>query len=305
MGLFSRSERLAKTMQHTLAAPARLSGVALHNGRHVRIRIFPAASNTGVVFQRTDLPGPDNLAPARSEAVTGTRLGTVIGSASGATVSTIEHLMAALCALGVDNAVVEVDGPEIPILDGSAAAFVQALDRAGRRPLPQPRRFLEVLKTIEVSEGAKRAALVPSPDFEVDFEIDFPTKAIGRQRIDLVVDETSFRRELADNRTFGFLAELEALRAGGRAHGGSLDNVVVIDGDRVINPGGLRRPDEFVRHKALDAIGDLYLLGAPLMGRYEGRYAGHDLNNTLARALMADLSAWRYTWRDQELAAAG
>jgi UDP-3-O-[3-hydroxymyristoyl] N-acetylglucosamine deacetylase len=295
---------LAKTMQHTLAAPVRLSGVALHSGRHVRIRICPAPADTGVVFQRTDLPGPDNLAPARCGAVTGTRLGTVIGSASGATVSTIEHLMAAFCALGVDNAIVEVDGSELPILDGSAAAFVQALDRAGRRPLPQARRFLEILETVEVVEGAKRAALVPAPDFEVDFEIDFTSKAIGRQRIDLTVDETSFRRELADNRTFGFLDELEALRAGGRAHGGSLDNVVVIDGDRVINPGGLRRPDEFVRHKALDAIGDLYLLGAPLMGRYEGRYAGHGLTNALARALMADESAWRYTWRDQELAAA-
>lgn len=295
---------MAKTMQHTLAAPARLSGVALHSGRQVRIRICPAPADTGVVFQRIDLSGPDNLVAAKCEAVTETRLGTAIGSASGTTVSTIEHLMAALCVLGVDNAIVEVDGPEIPILDGSATAFVQALDRAGRRPLPQPRRFLEILETIEVIEGAKRAALVPSPDFEVDFEIDFASKAIGRQRIDLVVDETSFRRELADNRTFGFLADLEALRAGGRAHGGSLDNVVVIDGDRVINPGGLRRPDEFVRHKALDAIGDLYLLGAPLMGRYEGRYAGHGLNNALARALMADPSAWRYTWRDQELAAA-
>jgi len=295
---------LAKAMQHTLAGHARFSGVALHGGQTVRVRICPAPAGAGVVFHRIDLPGPDNRIAATSLAVTETRLGTVIGNDAGAKVATIEHLMAALSALGVDNAIVEVDGPEIPILDGSATAFVKALDRAGRRPLPNPRRFLEIVKTVEVVDGRKRAALSPSADFEVDFEIDFPSPAIGRQRIDLVVDETSFRRELADNRTFGFLSDLEALRAAGLAHGGSLDNVVVIDNDAVINPGGLRRTDEFVRHNAVDAIGDLYLLGAPLLGRYEGRYAGHGLNNALARAVMADPSAWRHVWRDQELAAA-
>jgi len=291
-------------MQHTLAAPARFSGLGVHTGRQVRVRVCPAAADAGIVFRRTDLSGPGSFAPALSAAVSETRLGTVIGNAAGARVATVEHLMAALSALGVDNALVELDGPEIPILDGSAAPIVKALDRAGRRPLAQPRRFLEVLKAVEVTDGRKRVALSPSSEFEVAFEIDFASPVIGRQSIDLVVDETSFRRELADCRTFGFLHEVEALRAVGLAHGGSLESVVVIDDDRVMNPEGLRRPDEFVRHKALDAIGDLYLLGGPLLGRYEGRFAGHGLNNALTRALMADSCAWRFTWRHQELAAA-
>jgi UDP-3-O-[3-hydroxymyristoyl] N-acetylglucosamine deacetylase len=255
-------------------------------------------------LRRIDLDGPDTLAPAISEAVSETRLGTVVGNAAGVRVATVEHLMAALCALGVDNAMVEVDGPEIPILDGSAAPIVQALDRAGRRPSPKPRRFLEILKTVEVTDGRKRAALSPCPEFEVAFEIDFASPVIGRQSIDLVVDEPSFRRELADCRTFGFLHEVEALRAAGFAHGGSLASAVVIDNDKVMNPEGLRRPDEFVRHKALDAIGDLYLLGGPLLGRYEGRYAGHGLNNALSRALLADPTAWRFAWRQDQLDAA-
>jgi UDP-3-O-[3-hydroxymyristoyl] N-acetylglucosamine deacetylase len=237
-------------------------------------------------------------------AVVQTRLGTVIGNAAGVTVSTIEHLMAAMAALRVDNAVVELDGPEVPIMDGSAAPFVSLLDRAGTRRQDAPRRAIEILHAVEVTDGEKRAALLPCGRFEVAFEIAFASAAVGRQAVDLVVDEESFRHELANARTFGFLHEVEALRRAGLARGGSLENAVVIDGDRVLNPEGLRRPDEFVRHKALDAVGDLYVLGAPLIGRFEGRYAGHAMNNAVVRALLARPSAWRLTGMTADLAEA-
>jgi UDP-3-O-[3-hydroxymyristoyl] N-acetylglucosamine deacetylase len=222
-----------------------------------------------------------------------TVLNTEVANDAGVAVSTIEHLMAALVALDVDNAVVEIDGPEVPIMDGSGLPFVQLLDRAGRRAQEKPRQYLEVLKSVEVVDGDKRAALHPAAEFEVAFEIAFASAAIGRQRVELTVTEHSFRKELASARTFGFLHEVEALRAAGLARGGSLENVIVVDGDRILNPEGLRYGDEFVRHKALDAIGDLYVLGAPILGRFEGLYAGHAVNNKLVRALAQDRSAWR------------
>jgi UDP-3-O-[3-hydroxymyristoyl] N-acetylglucosamine deacetylase len=242
--------------------------------------------------------------PVSAEAVIATRLGTVIANAAGATVSTIEHLMAALAALGVDNALIELDGPEVPIMDGSALPFVQLLDRVGRRAQGRSRRVIEITAPVVVTEGAKRAALVPANSFEVDFEISFGSAAIGRQRVVTAADEAGFRRELADCRTFGFLHEVEALRAAGLARGGSMDNAVVIEGDRVLNPEGLRRPDEFVRHKALDAVGDLYVLGAPILGRFESRCGGHGLNNQLCRALLAQPGAWRVRTPALELAQA-
>lgn len=280
--------------QHTLAAPAIIAGVGVHTGQRVRLSIRPAAPDTGIVFVRTDIHDRDNRVPARGEAVVETKMETVIGNAAGVTVATIEHLTASLFALGIDNATVELDGPETPIMDGSAEPFVQLLDRAGRRGQDAPRRFIEILETIEVVEGGKRAALTPSDRFELAFEIDFPSQAIGRQSIDLEIDEDSFRAELAGARTFGFIQEVEALRRVGLARGGSMENVVVIDADRVLNPEGLRWPDEFVRHKALDAVGDLSLLGAPLLGRFEGRYAGHGINNALVRAVLAQPEAWRW-----------
>jgi UDP-3-O-[3-hydroxymyristoyl] N-acetylglucosamine deacetylase len=281
--------------QHTLAAPAITAGVGIHTGQRVRLSIRPAAPDTGVVFVRTDIQDRDNRVPARGESVVETRMETVIGNAAGVTVATIEHLTASLSALGIDNATVELDGPETPIMDGSAEPFVQLLDRAGRRGQDAPRRFIEILETVEVVEGDKRAALSPADQFELSFEIAFPSSAIGRQTIDLVVDESTFRTELARARTFGFIQEVEALRRVGLARGGSMENVVVIDADHVLNPEGLRWPDEFVRHKALDAVGDLSLLGAPLLGRFEGRFAGHGVNNALVRAVLARPQAWR--WR--------
>jgi UDP-3-O-[3-hydroxymyristoyl] N-acetylglucosamine deacetylase len=295
---------LVLSYQHTLAGPAICAGVGLHSGQRVRVSIRPAPANAGIVFVRTDVAG-DNRVRVSAEAVTPTRLCTLIRNDVGMTVATIEHLMSALAALGVDNAVIELDGPEIPIMDGSALPFVQLLDRAGRRRQDAERRYIEVLETVEVIEGDKVVRLSPSDRFEMAFEIDFPTAVIGRQRVELDVTEESFRQELADCRTFGFLHEVQALREAGLARGGSLENAVVIDGDRVLNPEGPRRPDEFVRHKALDAVGDLYVLGAPLLGRFEGVRAGHALNNRVARALLDRPSAWRLRPPRADLAQTG
>ncbi|HEX6859881.1 MAG TPA: UDP-3-O-acyl-N-acetylglucosamine deacetylase [Caulobacteraceae bacterium] len=290
--------------QHTVAGPAIFAGVGLHTGEHVRVAIRPAAPNAGITFVRTDVRQGDNAVPVSAEAVTKTQLGTVISNAEGVSVSTIEHLMAAMAALAIDNAIVELDGPEVPIMDGSAEPFVQILDRAGRRRQEAARRYIEILAPIEAVEGDKRATLTPCEQFEVAFEIAFASRAIGRQRVDLVIDEDSFRDELSECRTFGFVQEVEALRAIGLARGGSMENAVVIDGDRVLNPEGLRRPDEFVRHKALDAVGDLYVLGLPIIGRFEGVYAGHGLNNAVVRALVANPRAWRICTQQPALAEA-
>jgi len=281
------------------------AGVGLHTGSHVRVAMRPAPVDAGIVFVRTDVQDRDNRVPVTPDAVCQTQLGTVINNAADVRVSTIEHLMAALAALAIDNCIVELDGPEVPIMDGSSEPFIQILDRAGRRKQEAARRYIEILDTVTVEEGGgKFASLSPSDRFEVAFEIAFDSKAIGRQRVDLTIDEESFRAELSDCRTFGFVRDVEALRAIGLARGGSMENAVVIDGDRVLNPEGLRRPDEFVRHKALDAVGDLYVLGAPIIGRFEGVLAGHGLNNAVVRALMAQPRAWRMRTHSVELAQA-
>jgi UDP-3-O-[3-hydroxymyristoyl] N-acetylglucosamine deacetylase len=286
---------VATAFQHTVQGPAIFAGVGVHTGAHTRVSVRPAPADSGIVFVRVDITDRDNRIPVSGEAVVKTQLGTVIANAAGVSVSTIEHLMAALVMAGVDNAVVELDGPEMPIMDGSALPFVQILDRVGVRQQEVPRRYIEILDAIEVIDGDKSASLRPCDRFEVAFEIAFASAAIGRQAIDLPMDGAAFRAELADCRTFGFLHEVEYLRSIGLARGGSMENAVVIEGDRILNPEGLRRPDEFVRHKALDAIGDLYVLGAPILGRFEGMLAGHGINNELVRALLAQPQAWR--WR--------
>ena len=290
--------------QHTVRGPVSFEGIGVHTGETARLVLKPAPADLGAVFVRTDVRDRDNRIPVSGEAVCKTQLGTVITNSVGVTVSTIEHLMAALVMSGVDNVVVEIDGPETPIMDGSSVDFIRDLDRAGLRPQGSPRRFIEIIDVIEVAEGDKRATLRPAEGFEVAFEIAFESRAIGRQAVDLKMDGEAFRRELADCRTFGFLHEVEALRAMGLARGGSMENVVVIEGDAVLNPEGLRRPDEFVRHKALDAIGDLYVLGAPVIGRFEGVLAGHALNNALVRALLATPHAWRVRTPASEMAEA-
>jgi UDP-3-O-[3-hydroxymyristoyl] N-acetylglucosamine deacetylase len=291
--------------QQTVAGPAIFAGIGLHSGSHVRVAIRPAPADAGIVFVRTDVRDRDNRVPVSGRAVSQTRLSTVISNPIGVSVSTIEHLMAALAALNIDNAIIELDGPECPIMDGSSAPFVRILDRAGVKRQDAVRRFIEVLEPIEVVSGDKGARLLPCDRFEVAFEIAFDSAAIGRQSVDLVLTEQSFREELSNCRTFGFLAEVEALRAIGLARGGSMENAVVIDGDRILNEEGLRRPNEFVRHKALDAVGDLYVLGSPLLARFEGYLAGHALNNDLVRALLANPQAWRYRPAAQALAQVG
>jgi UDP-3-O-[3-hydroxymyristoyl] N-acetylglucosamine deacetylase len=284
-------------LQHTLAGTVACAGIGVHSGRHVRVALRPAPVDSGIVFVRSDLPGPDNRIRVAPEAVVRTQLNTEIGAGPGVTVSTVEHLLAAFAALSVDNAVVELDGPELPIMDGSALPFVKLIDQAGRRTQDEPRRYIEMLSQIEVFSGDKRASLGPCasarPGLEVEFEIAFKSAAIGAQHIEARVDEAAFRRDLAAARTFGFVQEVEALRARGLAQAGGLDNAIVVDGDRVLNPEGLRFTNEFVRHKALDAVGDLYILGAPVIGRFEGRFAGHALNNALVRAVVGSPASWR------------
>ena len=290
--------------QHTVQTPALFAGVGVHTGAYTQVAVRAAGCDAGISFVRTDITDRDNVVPATPTSVCKTQLGTVITNEAGVTVATIEHLMAALVMSGIDNAVVELDGPEMPIMDGSSWPFLKILDRAGRRPQAAARKFIEIIDTVEVIDGDKRATLRPAMRFEVAFAIEFPTAVIGRQEIDLAMDEAAFRRELADCRTFGFLHEVEALRAMGLARGGSMENAVVIEGDRVLNPEGLRRPDEFVRHKALDAIGDLFVLGAPIIGRFEGELAGHGINNQLVRALEARPDAWRIRTFADEIAVA-
>jgi UDP-3-O-[3-hydroxymyristoyl] N-acetylglucosamine deacetylase len=296
---------LVSFFQHTLDSPAQLTGVGVHTGREITLTLRPAPADSGVTFVRSDAPQGDGIIRATAETVCDTRLGTVIANAAGAQVSTIEHLMAALAAVGVDNVLVEVDGPEAPIMDGSSAPFLEAIDAARLHRQTTPRRHIEMLETIEVSGPGKRASLGPASHFEMSLEIIFDAPAIGRQTLDLVVDEASFRAELAHARTFGFLNEVDQLRAAGLGRGASLANTVVVDGERVLNPELLRGSDDFVRHKALDAIGDLYLLGAPILGRYEALRPGHALNNQLVRALIASPRSWRFVTRSPELAAAG
>jgi len=292
-------------LQKTTVAPAIIAGVGVHTGDRVRLAVRPAPVGTGIVFVRTDITDRDNRIPVSGEAVVDARLNTMIENAAGVRLSTIEHLMAAFAALGVSNAVVEVDGPELPILDGSALQFVQLLDRAGFRKQEAPVEYIEILEPIRVQEGDKSAVLLPCDRYEMRFEIDFATPVIGNQVVDFVVDEQTFRDEIMAARTFGFAHEVEALRKAGLARGGSLENAVVIDGDQILNPGGLRMEREFVKHKALDAIGDLYVLGAPLLGRYEGVKAGHAINNLLVRELLANPQAWRVVTRVPQMAMAG
>lgn len=279
-------------MQATLCRSVAFSGVGLHSGAPVSLTVRPATVDTGIRFCRIDVTDRDQIVPARFDHVVDTRLNTMIGNADGVRVSTVEHLMAALAAAGVDNALIDIDGPEVPVMDGSALPFQRAIEAVGLAMTAAPRRVLRVLEPIRVESGAASAALVPARRFAVDFTIDFPDPAIGRQSLALDVTAGSFADELADCRTFARLAEIDALRKVGLARGGDLGNAVVVDGARVLNPGGLRRPDEFVRHKMLDVVGDLFLAGGPILGRYIGHRAGHDLTNRLLHALFERPSAW-------------
>jgi UDP-3-O-[3-hydroxymyristoyl] N-acetylglucosamine deacetylase len=275
-------------VQQTLKSPVTFQGVGLHSGRPVRMTVHPASADYGIWFRRTDLTRGDGLIPARWDAVEPSSLCTLLTNGKGATVQTVEHLMAALAGLGVHNALIEIDGPEVPILDGSAVPFVARLLSRGLREQAVPVRAIRVLKPVEVRLGEAMARLDPAEMLEIAFAIDFEDRAIGHQERRLTLSNGNFVRELADSRTFCRQADVDAMRARGLALGGTLDNAVVFDGDRVVSPGGLRHPDEPVRHKMLDALGDLALAGGPILGRYTGLRAGHALTNRLLRALFAD-----------------
>lgn len=283
---------MSRADQTTLRRAVHCVGTGLHSGKPVSLRLEPAPAGVGIVFVRADLGGV--RVPATYDRVVDTRLGTTIANDDGAEVATIEHLMAALAGAAVDNALVMLDAPEVPIMDGSAAPFSFLLREAGLRTLRRPRRSLKVLRPITVEDGGRRAALLPGEGFHVDCEIAFESHAIGRQRLTFTHTAGAFDREIASARTFGFAHEIEGLRSAGLALGGSLDNAIVVEGDKVLNPEGLRHRDEFVRHKLLDAIGDLYLAGGPIIGRFQSVRGGHEMNNRLLRALFAreDAYAW-------------
>jgi UDP-3-O-[3-hydroxymyristoyl] N-acetylglucosamine deacetylase len=280
-------------VQNTLKAAVTFVGVGLHSGTPVRMTVRPGPADCGIWFRRTDIADRDALIPAIWSAVTPSRLCTVVENAAGASVSTIEHLMAALAGCAIHNAMIDIDGPEVPILDGSAEPFVAAFLARGLQPQAAEVRALRVLKPVEVREGEAVARLDPAEILEIDFRIDFAEPAIGSQSLALIMANGTFVRDLCDSRTFCRQSDVDAMRASGLARGGSLDNAVVFDGDRVLSPGGLRRTDEPVRHKMLDALGDLALAGAPLLARYTGHRAGHALTNRLLRALFADPDAFR------------
>jgi UDP-3-O-[3-hydroxymyristoyl] N-acetylglucosamine deacetylase len=277
--------------QRTLKSLVSATGVGLHTGQKVRLTLRPAQPDTGVVFRRTDLPGAADL-PARADLVGETRLCSCLVSGT-VKIYTIEHLMSALSGLGVDNAYVDLDGPEVPIMDGSAAPFVLLIQQAGIEQQGAPKRFLRVKKRVEAKEGDKWAVLEPYEGFKLSFSIVYDHPVIEKSNTELTVDfaTTSYLKEVARARTYGFMHDVESLRESGLALGGGLENAVVLDEHRVLNAEGLRFGDEFIRHKILDAIGDLYLLGRPFLAAFSAYKSGHGLNNKLLRALAADPSA--------------
>jgi len=281
--------------QKTLRSEISCSGIGLHSGAHVTMTMHPAAPDTGIVFRRTDIVGGGVELPARWDLVTDTMLGTTIGNADGVRVATIEHLMSALYGCEIDNAVIEISGPEVPVMDGSAAPFVFLIECAGVQGQDAPRMALEVTKPIHIQDGDRSASLLPAPVFSVEYEIHFESEAISRQSCLFHLVNGTFKTDICRARTFGFERDVNKLREAGLALGGSLKNAVVVGmgGDKVLNEEGLRYEDEFVRHKALDCIGDLYLAGAPIRGLYRGLYAGHALNNQLLRKLFAEKDAFR------------
>ncbi len=276
--------------QTTLTQEVGLSGVGLHSGKAVDIRLRPAAADTGIVFIRTDIENQQEaIIPALCASVCEVTLSSKIGNQFGHVVGTVEHLMAALAGLRVDNAIIEIDGPEVPIMDGSAKPFVQAIDKAGLRELGVSRRVVRIKKPIRVERGDSYCELLPDNESVFEAEIDFKSNAIGRQSYELKLDDGSFDADVANARTFCMLQDVDAMHAEGLALGGSIDNAIIIDNDdEIMNEDGLRSEREFVQHKLLDAIGDLYLTGLHVIGRYRGYKSGHALHNALLNALFAE-----------------
>jgi UDP-3-O-[3-hydroxymyristoyl] N-acetylglucosamine deacetylase len=278
--------------QRTIRSQIKATGVGLHSGIKVEMTLRPAAPNTGILFRRIDLDPPADI-PVDPSRVTDTRLCSAL-EGDGAKVSTVEHLLSALAGLGIDNIIIDLSGPEVPIMDGSAAPFVFLLQSAGLEEQNAAKKYIRVKKHVEVREGDKHVSLSPYNGFRLEFGIDFDHPVFEKSGKEVVIDfaETSYVKEIARARTFGFSHEVEMLRNNGLALGGSLDNAIVMDEYRVLNADGLRYDDEFVKHKVLDAIGDLYVLGKPIIGSFHAYKSGHALNNQLLRAMLADQTAW-------------
>ncbi len=275
--------------QRTLDHSIRCSGIGLHSGRKIQLILHPSAENTGITFVRSDL-GVE--IPAKSSHVTDTRLCTTIGNAE-TSISTVEHLLSALAGLGVDNARIEVSGPEVPIMDGSSAPFVFLIQCAGIREQNMAKKVMRMLKRVEVSDRDKRCALYPAAGFKIGYLLDYDHPLLRNRRVEVDFSRQAYTREISRARTFGFLHEIEALQKAGLALGGSLENAIVLDSHRVVNEGGLRYEDECVRHKILDTLGDLALAGLPIVGAFEGERTGHEMNHHLVEALLADPSSYR------------
>ena len=278
--------------QTTLTREAKLSGIGLHSGKKVTMRLRPAAADTGIVFIRTDVAEDEAVIPALCASVCDVTLSSKIGNRFGHVVGTVEHLMAAFAGLRVDNAIVEIDAPEVPIMDGSAAPFVKLIERAGMRELNASRRIVRIKKPVRVTHGDSYCELVPDNETVFEAEIDFESNAIGRQTYEMKLDANGFDADVVKARTFCMLHQVEAMHEAGLALGGSIENAVVVDGDEVMNEEGLRSEREFVQHKLLDAVGDLYLTGLHLMGRYRGYKSGHALHHKLLSALFDSKDAF-------------
>ncbi len=280
-------------MQHTLKAPVAFKGIGLHSGKPATMVLHPAAAGHGIWFKRTDIELGNAMIPAIYDIVERTPLCTRLVNDAGVSVSTIEHIMAALAGCGVHNALIEIDGPEVPIMDGSSVDFVRGIMAKGVRRQASPVLAYEVLKEVTVEREGARASIRPSDRLEIEFHIDFDDAAIGSQTMTLDMRNGSFARELSDSRTFCLRSDVEAMRENGLALGGTLDNAVVVDGELVLTPGGFRHKDEAVRHKMLDALGDLYLAGGPILGHFVGEKSGHSMTNTLLRKLFETPGAVR------------
>jgi UDP-3-O-[3-hydroxymyristoyl] N-acetylglucosamine deacetylase len=283
-------------MRRSVNKAVKFRGIGLHGGQPVVLTVAPAAANAGIVFHRTDAGSAARSIPARYDFVDDTHLCTRLTNGDGLSIGTVEHLMAALAGCGITDARITLDGPEVPIMDGSAVVFVREFARVGIRDLGVPCRAIRVLEPVSVRMEGKMAELSPAPRFEMEFSVSFADAAIGQQSKHLVLTGSAVVSELSDSRTFGCLADVEILRRMGLGRGGGLENAVIVDNGRILNPDGLRHPDEFVRHKMLDAVGDLALAGAPIIGRYTGVKAGHEISNLLLGKLFSCPESW--AWRD-------
>ena len=277
--------------QSTIARSVAISGIGLHTGQRINMTLRPADAGTGIVFHR-QFEHHTVVIEAKSANVVDTRLATVIGKGD-VRVSTVEHLLAALAAYGIDNLHIDIDGSEVPIMDGSAAPFASLIEDAGLLYHPQSRKFLAIRQPVNVIDGEKRVSIIPSRFFRITFDIAFQHPCIALQQRSVKVNSAAFKRDLAPARTFGFLRDVEMLKAAGLARGGSLENAIVVDDERILNPEGLRFQDEFVRHKILDAIGDLSLIGYPILGHVRAFKAGHDINHQLVEKILANPECWQ------------